>query len=179
MEKIFLGIDNGLDGGLVALNASGDIVAMTIMPTRKEKRLVMVKKEMKEKTRRLVEEMDLLEWIKDLQKLGSITVCLERPTFAKDYKAAVSMADSFATCRTVIKLLGLPYSEVDPKEWQPCFWKRPKDAKDTGWTTKKQAWRVAQNNWAGHTFLASKRCSVPHDGMVDACLIAEYRRRFC
>lgn len=42
--------------------------------------------------------------------------------------------------------------------------------------TKPRALAKALQLWPGETFLASERCRVPHDGMIDAALIAEYGR---
>ena len=169
---IYIGIDNGLHGGMVALNDDGKIIAKAIMPIYPKKK---VKGE-----RQFVVERDLCKWLKKLKAQGPCKVCLERPTFSQSATAAVSMHDSFGTTRTVIKLLGMALIEVDPKHWQACFWKKPKNFNEIGWTTKNQALRTVNNNWLNINWLNpdKPKSRTPHDGMIDACLIAEYRRRF-
>jgi hypothetical protein len=42
--------------------------------------------------------------------------------------------------------------------------------------TKPAALARARQLWPAESWLASPRCSKPHDGMIDAALIAEYGR---
>ena len=66
----------------------------------------------------------------------------------------------------------IPYTEVAPRKWQSEM--IPK-AKKGG--SKIEALRVAKQLYPSEKFLASDRCRVPHDGIVDAILLAEYARR--
>lgn len=75
----------------------------------------------------------------------------------------------------------IPYSLVQPKTWQKKVWleedlvlkegkKRP--TKDTKATSLNAARRL----WPYQSFKKSERSKVPHDGIVDAMLMAEYCR---
>lgn len=75
----------------------------------------------------------------------------------------------------------IPYSLVQPKKWQAGVWedkdvvykegkKRP--TKDTKATSLNAARRL----WPGGDFTKSKRAHTPHDGIVDALLMAEFAR---
>ena len=43
--------------------------------------------------------------------------------------------------------------------------------------TKAAALNVAKQIFPAETWLKSERCTKPHDGMIDAALLAEYGRR--
>jgi hypothetical protein len=43
--------------------------------------------------------------------------------------------------------------------------------------TKRAASELARRLWPDESFFATERCKTPHDGLVDAALIAEYARR--
>lgn len=165
MEIVTIGIDNGLTGGMVALRGSGQLLKSAAMPTRKGY-----------KGKNYVNERTLCRWIKDLAEAWDIRVVMEKPSFARDANAALSMADSYGTIRTVCHLLGLEVLEIEARDWQGTFFKRPKDAKETGWSTKTAAQQVAKGKWPMRHFMATTRSTKPHDGMVDAALIAEFGR---
>lgn len=65
---------------------------------------------------------------------------------------------------------GKPFQEVPPKEWQKVAWKGIDKVKDP----KKNSLVAAQRLFPSYDFLATKRSSVPHDGIIDATLIAWY-----
>jgi hypothetical protein len=60
---------------------------------------------------------------------------------------------------------------VQVNDWQPMLLGRvPKGQ------TKTYALKAAAGLWPYECWLASTRCTTPHDGMVDAALIAQYAR---
>lgn len=74
----------------------------------------------------------------------------------------------------------MPFSKVKPKDWQKEMWEGVTKILVSGKKkvdTKATSLVAAQRLFPGEKFLATARSSVPHDGIVDALLIAEYCRR--
>jgi hypothetical protein len=65
----------------------------------------------------------------------------------------------------------ISHSRILNYDWQPTMLGKVPQGK-----TKEYALNKVKQLWPDETFLATKRSSVPHDGMVDAALIAEYGR---
>lgn len=95
-------------------------------------------------------------------------------------------------------VFGVPCVKVQPKKWQATAWegitpvKKPKKTmrknKKTGkyeehivnkTDTKATSLLAARRLFPNETFLATKRSSVPHDGAIDAALIAYWARLNC
>jgi hypothetical protein len=102
-------------------------------------------------------------------------------------RAAVSLATQSGYLRGILKVLKIPYTEVSPRSWQADLFKDARVQKkskvdENGKTkqvtdTKKTALMVAKRLFPQETFLATERSKKPHDGIVDAYLLAEYGRR--
>jgi hypothetical protein len=75
--------------------------------------------------------------------------------------------------------MGASYQKVAPKAWQKVCWegvplmKKPCKGGEKN-DTKAMSLVAAKRLFPGESFLASARSSVPHDGLVDAALIAKY-----
>lgn len=166
--KIHLGIDNSLSGALCILSGS-QIVAMTTMPV---KEYVPPKKGAK--TTREIDIVAVWQWIYDTvgHQLEQVVVMIEKPTNAKTYRAAEAMAGSFHALRAMCELKFLRWERITPQAWQQVMLPGCKKG-----DTKPAALRAAKKLWPDEHWLATKRSKVPHDGLVDAALIAEYCRR--
>jgi hypothetical protein len=156
---VIVGIDNGLSGGLVALSEMGPIVSMLVMPIKEAKK------------GNEIDPVKVWGWLKELGPREQITVVIEEPGGSKSASAARSMAGSFHTLRTICEIKGLCYHRITPQRWQKELL-----ACGSG-DTKKAALVIAKHRWPDDSFLATKRSKVPHSGLVDAALIAEYWRR--
>lgn len=159
MSDIHIGIDPGLSGGIAILR--GRELELHVMPT-----------ENNGKKRRVDAEM--LDCI--LSGPRAIVV-YESPAGSKNARALASMADSFARIETVLILGKFRREPITARKWQKEFWTVPKMAKGQKFDTKAAALKVAKQLWPDRDWRASGRCKVPHDGLVDAALIAEYARR--
>ena len=159
-----IGIDNGISGALAVLDDYGAIMARIAMPTCKSGKGL---------------EVDVEGLAECFATYRRATVVLERPT--KHSKGILSLCSTwhcYGCIRTALILGGMRYHEVlTPATWQRLFWSRPKMAKGQKFDTKAAALRVATQLWPDEDFRASARSSTPHDGIVDALLIAEYGRR--
>ena len=156
---MIIGVDNGLSGGLVAISEhTGAVIDKTIMPT-----LHRLKK-------REVDTRKVYEWVMSLE--SDFLMAIEEPLHhAKSSQAVRSMALSFG------KLLGLAESRqwnvkcVSVHKWQKVMLGRVPKGK-----TKEVALMVADKLAPEECWLKSKRASKPHDGLIDAFLIARYIR---
>lgn len=157
-NTITVGVDNGISGGLVALGPLSHIIAMLPMPSKKARK---------------GNEIDICEvwrWIAALE--SPTTIVIEEPGGSKSAKAATSMAGSFHSLRAMCELKKLRWHRVTPQAWQKVMLPGCKAGE-----TKPRALAAVKALWPDESFLASERCKVPHEGLVDAALIAEWARR--
>ncbi len=167
---IYIGIDNGLTGGIAILEEGKlSLHVMPVFSDGKKKRV----------------DVDAFDEILNNYIDAEIEckihyphfIAYERPGGSKSVKAAVSMADSFARMDAVMIIRTYRRDPITPQKWQKMFWTKPKMPKGVKFDTKAAALKVARQLWPEQNWLASSRCRVPHDGLVDAALIAEYCRR--
>lgn len=158
---MIIGVDNGLNGGLVAISKeTGAVIEKTVMPT-----LHRCKK-------REVNTRAVYEWVMSLE--SEFIFAVEEPLrHAKSSQAVRSMGISFG------KLLGLAESRqwdyrcVQVRNWQRSMLDHLVPYKDTKEAALIKATMLAPEE----CWQKSKRASKPHDGMIDAFLIAHYIRR--
>lgn len=158
---MIIGIDNGLEGGLVAMNSDGAILAYDKMP-----------KTFNDKCQKF--EIDLLEvikWVEGFAEVAATTVVLEEPLHAAGSSQSLrSMAMSFGGLRGIFLGRGFSVVRMQVGEWQtPMIGRGPKGS------SKKRALEAAKRLWTQESFILPK-CRTPHDGIIDAALIAEYYR---
>ena len=165
MKRYFAGIDNGLDGGIVVLDEAGTISHREPIPTIKEG-----------KSRRIdVTELDV-----QLSDLGNlpVSVCVEpAQSFSPGKSALCSTWRSWGLIESLLILRQIQYETVNPRKWQREFWTTPKMPKGKKFDTKAAALLAASKLWPSENWTKSDRSTKPHDGMIDAALIAEYWRR--
>lgn len=159
--SLYVGIDNGVSGGICAVSPNSLIVAWTPMPVKKS---------------RSANEVDiraLHHWLTDAtgDDLTRAVYVLEEPGGSKSAKAAKSMAGSFHAIRGFLETKGLRYERITPQSWQKNLLPGCKSGE-----TKQRALAKAAELWPAETFIP-ERCRTPNDGVIDAALIAEYGRR--
>jgi len=166
--KLYLGIDNSLSGALCILSGAR-IVAMKPMPVKE-----YVPPNKGAKTTREIDIVAVWQWIYGIigHQLEHVVVMIEKPTNAKTYRAAEAMAGSFHALRAMCELKSLQWIRITPQAWQKAMLPGCKAG-----DTKPAALRAAKTLWPHESWLATSRSKVPHDGLVDAALIAEYCRR--
>lgn len=160
MQTIHVGIDNGVSGALVAISPHSRIIDKITMPIIKARK---------------GNEVDIAtvwQWMLSLDDRGKLTVVIEEPGGSKSALAATSMAGSFHALRAVCVIKSLRWHRITPREWQRQM--LPSCAPGD---TKPRALAAARQLWPDETFLASDRCRTPHDGLIDAALIAEFARQ--
>ena len=151
-----VGIDPGLDGGIAMMEGSRLVIEQ--MPTTGG-------------TRRSIDagrlSMQFAAWMLDegiehafLERVGAMT--------GQGVTSMFSFGEGYGVIKGVLSALHISYSLVSPQKWQNAIGvAKSKDTKGAAAT------RAAQL-FPGVDFRASARCRKPHDGMVDAALIAAY-----
>ena len=169
---MIIGIDNGIKGGLCAITRNeGKIVEYAATPT------------LKRKGKHEVDICAIAEWIENIITPSEdndvkTTIVIEEPLkHAKSSQSIRSMGISFGQLMAVSLLYArdLPINLVclDVRDWQkPMLGKVPRGK------TKEAALKLARSMEPDVEWLASKRCRVPHDGIVDAFLIAHFQRNY-
>ena len=157
---MIIGIDNGLDGGIVAVSKhTGAVIEKTVMPT------------FHRLGKREVDSRMIYEWITFLNT--PFTIAIEEPLrHARSSQAMRSMAMSFG------KILGM----AECRQWDiKCIsvhkWQKEMLGRVPKGKTKDAALTAATLLAPDECWQKSKRASRPHDGMIDAYLIAHYLRK--
>ena len=160
MPQIYIGYDNGVSGAACAISDhDGSVISYTPMPVKRG---------------RNANEVDvraLWEWLSvtTAERPHDALHVIEEPGGSKSASAAKSMAGSFHALRAMVELKSLPWERITPQKWQ-------KEMIPGKGDTKNRAKARAMERWPDETFILP-RCRVPHNGVIDAALIAEYARR--
>jgi hypothetical protein len=95
---------------------------------------------------------------------------------------ACSISRQLGNIESIVELLKIPYTQVIPRVWQKEMWVGTKDyskkskGKDIR-DTKRISLIAARKLAPDEKFLMTKRSTKPHDGLVDAFLMAMYGYR--
>lgn len=158
---IYIGIDNGLSGALVALSdCPGPPVSKIVMPTRGKS------------SGNEVDAVAVRDWMLSLGTIAQLSVVIETPgKFSKGVQAISSMWDSYGALRSLCEVVGIRHHRISPQAWQRSM--LPNCAKGD---TKPAAKARAAQLWPRETWIPNTRSKKPHGGLIDAALIAEYGR---
>jgi hypothetical protein len=149
---IICGIDPGINGGICFLGKDYKIIEMFRMP-------------------KIASEIDIKS-LRNILKREINHVYLEKvhALFKSSAKATFSFGRNFGIAETVVSCLNIPYTLVEPKKWQLVCHSgvnKKLSAKDRSLVAVNQRYEI-------DLFLPTKAHKKPHDGLIDACLIAEY-----
>lgn len=159
--SIYIGIDNGISGGIVALSEThGQIIAMTATPSKKSRK------------GNEVDMRAVFRWLStELPGFQNACFVIEEPNNAMTKSTAASMAGSFHAFRGMFEVKFYRWHRITPQQWQ----KEMLPGCAAG-DTKPRARSKAAELWPTKTFLATPQSKKPHEGLIDAALIAEYAR---
>ena len=158
-DRLVVGIDNGLTGGMCALcPVSGNVVATAVMPVKKNGK------------RNEICAAALVDWITCLDLLVDKVVVEESPAHAPSAASLSSMSISFGKMVGAFEVTGFRVERVLVRDWQ----REMLGKKIPQGMTKPLALAYARRRWPDQDWLASSRCKTPHDGIIDAALIALY-----
>lgn len=169
MSTLYVGVDNGLDGGAIAVLGN-----------------TVVSKHRFEKTKlrwgNQIHTVPFRQWVESLSNSFPtlrIFALLEEPVKQMGAKtnaqAIQSTGVSFGKVISVMEGaqhcgIDLSYDTIIPQSWQRVFFK-------PGGDTKSKSIAAATRLFPSADFRISDKGKTPHDGFTDAALIAEFARR--
>jgi len=177
MSKLYIGIDPGKNGGIVA-KIDGQIVESIVMPTKAKFYLTG---EINEIFTNLIETFS---------EDGDVLVCFEDIHSMHRNGASANFGMGFASgyLEGLCTGMGLPFVKVQPKKWQEYCWqgiqpikintgektakgniKYKIDTKGTSLVAVQRLYPTADLTGRGRD-----RATKPHDGVVDGLLICHY-----
>jgi len=163
----YIGIDIGKRGAICILGEDGEEVARAKMP--------MIKEVVDWHTLdRMLEVHEMFNGMVVFEKLGVI--------FGSSKKTAFSMGEQYGAVRMCCISNSLIYTEVQAKKWQAEMFDGQEKIYKTGSKskidTKAMALMAVRRLFPNMEDLTlSEKAEVPHDGFIDALLMAEYARR--
>jgi len=188
-SMIYIGVDNGLDGGIAAISASHRLfIDATPMPTitrthvfkkTKTRKINGVSSKITElATDREIDGLQLADWILRITDSRPCTILIEEcPEHAQQKSTMRSMGVSYGILIGAISTALYNYKLVVVRSGNPSdSWQRCMLGKCATGGTKSVALKKANELWPDEKFLATERSKTPHTGMIDAALIAEYGR---
>lgn len=178
---MILGVDPGKDGASTLLTTTGKIIRSEGMWENKVTKFLDVKALWS-----FLKEYRYIIQICYLEKVHSIGGAGAKSNF--------SFGGVFYVTWTFLIILEIPHVLVPPKTWQKEMFQgiekqvfpdriitkgknKGKLVKGGKTDTKKMALMACNKLYPDANLLKTKRSSVPHDGIIDSILIAEYGRR--
>lgn len=160
---IFVGIDGGLNGGIVVIDDTQVVLHKYIMPTIK----LRGKKEFD-----INSIVDIFCRLKS--KYGKdIHVALEhahvRPVSGK--RACFTTGGGYYLLQGVLSCLGISFEIVPPKKWQKEL------LSGLGTDTKQASIMYCRQKWPHISWTPTERSKKDHDGLTDAAGLAVYAFR--
>lgn len=173
---ISIGIDVGKNGAITFINKDKTLKGFHTIP--------LVKTEIDVNAL-----ADILKKLNDNHSIGVVGVEDVHSIFGVSSKANFQFGRCLGLIEGVISSLNVSCVKVSPKNWQKDMWEGIPPIKiNTGKktktgevkykiNTKATSLLAAKKLFPNEDFLATSRSKVPHNGIVDALLIAEYCRR--
>jgi len=155
MVKYYIGIDNGVKGGISVLDSEYNIVEKIVMPVFGTSK----------------KEYDLNKISKFLKKYNDCFIILEKaqPQFRDGKKQAFKTGFGYGAIQGILSSLQLSYIIVSAKEWQKKVF-----AGLCVDDTKIASILFCQRQWPLEDWTATKQSQKEHDGLTDASCLAYY-----
>jgi len=160
--KYYIGIDNGLSGGITVIDENQKIIKSIVMPVIKGK-----KTEYDVNT--IVGFFRGLDMDSQIDRTDMF-VCLEkahvRPISGK--RACFMTGFGYGVMQGILESLCFSYEIVSPNEWMKDILK----GMDTN--DKKGSIMWCKRKYPNENWAATERSTKPHDGKTDSCALAVY-----
>ena len=173
-KNIFVGVDVGKNGGVFAMYDDGVVIVKEAIPKLKGEdevdyvELLHIFRHITRASRRKAEAIVIIEDVHSLYGMSA------KSNFTFGHIKGVKEAMMVA--------LDYDYRLIPPKKWQNLVWKDEDVVYETTKAGKKKkdtkatSLKAAQRLFPAVDFTRSARAKKPHDGIVDAALMAEYAR---
>jgi Holliday junction resolvasome RuvABC endonuclease subunit len=165
MKASYLGIDPGLNGAFAVV--LGDKLRYKMaMPT-----LSYTTKEGKTKTE--LDREGILSFLSIFPPHTHVAIEEQEAFRNQNITSTCTTCKNYGILLMALTVVRFYITEVPPNDWQEYFG-IVSVKKGRGKTTKEQALEIVQVKYPDDDFRKSERAHRPHDGMVDASLIANY-----
>lgn len=169
--NIWVAIDPGKDGAIVAIDTEGTIISKNVIPKIGDD----------------IDATELCDMLLHLNHHYKPTVVLEdvHSLFGMAAATNFSMGHTLGIIEGVIAVAKIKKVKVAPKTWQKEIWHKDdmeykaikEGQKKASVDTKQTSMKAAHRLFPGEDFRKSARSRVAHDGICDAVLMAEFGRR--
>lgn len=162
---IFIGIDNGLAGGLAAYDRDTGELCVTAMP------VIGVKTAKGNKNEYDIQA--IIRWFDQLPRGPQMVVLEKAQAFpGQGVVSMFSVGRGFGIMEGILASRKWPYTIVSPKTWQKRMFEGVAHS-----DTKQASALVAQRLFPDTRFVATERSKKLHDGITDATMMAVYASR--
>jgi hypothetical protein len=169
MSKIYVGIDIGKEGAIAFIHPDGSIETLKMPKIKSEI-------DYNELSRIINWRNDNIQMHVVFEKLGVI--------FGSSKITAFSMGNQSGAIEMICICKGIPYTKVRAVDWQKAMFKGIEEITKKSSTGKKQvrdtkamALLAIKRIFPNLKLSFGERSVKPHDGLIDAVLMAEYARR--
>lgn len=162
--RAFIGIDPGLSGGLALIGEDGALIQAVPMPRLQG-------------SSGPLDMYAIKEWFAWTKRSYSVSAAIERVSVRpkEGIRSALTTGTNWGFIKGMLIAISARHEEPTPQQWKKELGlpKRPGSERKLA----KQDAVVLANRLFPGIDLTPGRKRVPHDGMADAVLIAEYARR--
>jgi len=156
-----IGIDNGLDGGIVILGDSGLVVEKHITP------VIGVSG----KGKRAYDVPGMTRILRPYTENTKVFIERAQAMPGQGVSSMFSIGYGYGLWTGILTALAIPFEVVGPRTWQGQMFA------GINKTDTKRASAVVASRLSPQTdWRANEKCRVPHDGLTDSYCIAEYGR---
>jgi hypothetical protein len=161
-KKVFVGIDNGKEGGISVIDENENIIECIVMPV------------LESGTKKEYDVNQIVNYFKAIKFTYNTTVGLEDCHIMPKNggKQNFKTGEQFGIIKGILKGLSIPYEIVKARDWQKEILKSL-TVKDT----KLKSIMYCQNKYPGVDFRRTERSKKQHDGKTDSLCIAIYTKR--
>ena len=162
----YLGIDPGLNGGFAIV--SGDRIRYKmVMPT------ITWHNTKDDKTKTEIDRKGVLSFLQIFPEHTHVAIEEQGAYRSQNVTSSCTICKNYGILLMALTAAHMFITEVASDVWQAHFG-IVSVKKSGGTSTKEQALPIAQTLYPDADFRKSDRSHLPHDGIVDACLIANY-----
>ena len=161
----YLGIDNGLNGGLVLIDENEMIIQKHVMPFIQGKKKEFDVTEINN----IIHRMSVLSSRENEKPYGFLEEARVQPVSGK--RASFTTGLCYGMFQGFLTAYEIPYEIVAPKTWQKEL------LKGLASDTKVASIMFSQRKYPKVDWTPTERSRKAHDGLTDACCIAIYGKR--
>jgi Holliday junction resolvasome RuvABC endonuclease subunit len=162
----YLGIDPGLTGGFAVVSGE-KIKYKMVMPT------LSFGNTKDDTTKTVIDREGVLSFLKIFPPHVHVVIELQEAFRSQNITSTCTTCKNYGMLLMALTVARCYVTEEPASVWQEHYG-IVSVKKSKGETTKQQAYKIAQAKYPDVDFRKSGRAHKPHDGMVDATLIAEY-----